>query len=149
MQVILLSKVENLGDIGDLVNVRSGYGRNYLIPQGKATVANEANRAAFEARRAKLEAAAAEALAEARARAETLNGMKVTIVAKAGEEGKLFGSVGTVDIADAITAAGVAVEKHEVRLSEGALRDVGEYEVDLHLHPEVNATITLEISAEG
>ncbi|MBI1195213.1 MAG: 50S ribosomal protein L9 [Gammaproteobacteria bacterium] len=148
MEVILLSKVENLGDIGDLVNVRPGYGRNFLIPKGKATVANEANRAAFEARRAELEKAAAESLAAARARAESLSGMKVTIVAKAGEEGKLFGSVGTVDIADAVTAAGVEVEKHEVRLSEGALRELGEYEVDLHLHPEVNVTITLEISAE-
>jgi len=148
MEVILLSKVENLGDIGELVNVRSGYGRNFLIPQGKATIANEANRAMFEARRAELEKAAAEALAAARTRAESLDGLKVAISCKAGEEGKLFGSVGTVDIADAVAAAGVELAKHEVRLSEGTIRELGEYAVELHLHPEVNVTITLEISAE-
>jgi len=148
MEIILLSKVENLGDIGDLVNVRSGYGRNYLIPQGKATIANDENRAMFEARRAELEKAAAEALAAARTRAESLDGLKIAIICKAGEEGKLFGSVGTVDIADAVTAMGIELVKHEVRLSEGTIREVGAYEVELHLHPEVNATIALEISAE-
>ena len=148
MEVILLSKIENLGDIGELVNVKSGYGRNFLIPQGKATIANEANRAMFEARRAELEKAAAEALAAARARAESLDGIKVAISCKAGEEGKLFGSVGTADIADAVTAIGIELLKHEVRLSEGTIRELGEYPIELHLHPEVNVTITLEISAE-
>jgi len=148
MEVILLSKVENLGDIGELVNVRPGYGRNFLIPQGKATIANEANRALFEARRAELEKAAAEALAAARTRAEALNGLKISISSKAGDEGKLFGSVGTVDIAEAVSATGIELHKHEGRLSEGSIRELGEYEIELHLHPEVNATITLEISAE-
>ncbi len=148
MEVILLSKIENLGDIGELVNVKSGYGRNFLIPQGKATIANEANRAMFEARRAELEKAAAEALTAARARAENLGGIRVAISCKAGEEGKLFGSVGTADIADAVTAIGIELLKHEVRLSEGTIRELGEYPIELHLHPEVNVTITLEISAE-
>ncbi len=148
MEVILLSKVENLGDIGDLVNVKPGYGRNYLIPQGKATIANEENRRRFEERRAELEQQAAELLASARARAERLSEIHVTIACKAGEEGKLFGSIGTADIAEALTAQGVEVVKSEVRLPEGTIRELGEYRIDLHLHPEVNVEVGLEIVAE-
>ena len=148
MEVILLEKIENLGVMGDKVNVKPGYGRNYLIPKGKAAAATEANVAAFEARRAELEKAAAETLAAAEARRDQLADMVVTITAKAGDEGKLFGSIGTHDIADAINAAGVTVERHEVRLPEGAFRQVGEYDVQLHLHTDVNTTIKLTIAAE-
>ena len=148
MEVILLEKVENLGNLGDRVNVKSGYGRNYLIPSGKATPATEEQIKAFEERRAELERAAAEALTAAEARREQLTDMRVTIKAKAGEEGRLFGSVGTADIAEAITAAGVAVERSEVRLPEGAFRQIGEYQVQLHLHSDVNAEITLVVEAE-
>jgi len=148
MEVILLEKIENLGVMGDKVNVKPGYGRNYLIPKGKAAPANEANIAAFEARRAELEKAAAESLAAAEARRDQLVDMNIVITAKAGDEGKLFGSIGTHDIADAINASGVTVERHEVRLPEGAFRQVGEYDVQLHLHTDVNTTIKLTIAAE-
>jgi len=148
MEVILLEKVENLGGLGDRVNVKPGYGRNFLIPSGKATPATEEHIKAFEARRAELEQAAAEALAQAETRRDKLEGMSVTIKAKAGDEGKLFGSVGTADIAEAITAAGVAVERSEVRLPEGAFRQIGEYSVHVHLHTDVNTEITLNIEAE-
>lgn len=148
MQVILLEKVENLGNLGDKVKVRAGYGRNFLIPQGKATAATPANIARFEERRAELEKAAAEALAGAEARKAKLDGLVVTIAAKAGDEGKLFGSVGTTDIAHAATAAGYTIERHEVRLPEGPFRALGEYEVAIHLHTDVNATIKLNITAE-
>lgn len=148
MQVILLEKVENLGNLGDQVKVRAGYGRNYLIPQGKATTATPENVARFEARRAELEKAAAEALAAAQARKAKLDGMTVTITAKAGDEGKLFGSIGTGDIARAVTETSQAIERHEVRLPEGAFRALGEYEIELHLHTDVDATIKLIIAAE-
>lgn len=148
MEVILLEKVENLGNLGDRVNVKPGYGRNYLIPSGKATPATEEQIKAFEERRAELEKAAAEALAAAEARREQLAGMTVTIKAKAGEEGRLFGSVGTTDIAAAITAAGVPMERSEVRLPEGAFRQLGEFQVQIHLHSDVDAEITLVIEAE-
>jgi len=148
MEVILLEKIGKLGNLGDKVAVKAGYGRNFLIPQGKAVPATEANVAKFEERRAELEAAAAEALAAATARAEALNEKEVTIVSKAGDEGKLFGSIGTKDIADAVTAAGAEVEKSEVRLPEGALRNIGEYEIAIQLHSEVTATITLTVVAE-
>ncbi len=148
MEVILLEKVENLGSLGDRVHVKPGYGRNFLIPSGKATPATEEHVKAFEARRAELEKAAAEVLAEAEARRDRLKDMTVTVQAKAGEEGKLFGSVGTADIAEAITAAGVEVERSEVRLPEGAFRQLGEYEVQLHLHSDVNTEITLLIESE-
>jgi large subunit ribosomal protein L9 len=148
MEVILLEKIENLGVMGDKVNVKPGYGRNYLIPKGKAAPATEANIAAFEARRADLEKAAAETLATAEARRDRLVDMNITITAKAGDEGKLFGSIGTADIADAINATGVTVERHEVRLPTGAFRQVGEYDVELHLHSDVNTTIKLTIAAE-
>jgi large subunit ribosomal protein L9 len=148
MEVILLEKVENLGNLGDRVKVKAGYGRNFLIPSGKATPATEEHIKAFEARRAELEKAAAEQLAAAEARRDQLEGMSVTIKAKAGDEGKLFGSVGTADIAEAVTAAGVAVERHEVRMPEGAFRQIGEFTVGVHLHSDVNAEITVVVEAE-
>jgi len=148
MEVILLEKVENLGNLGDRVNVKAGYGRNFLIPSGKATPATEEHIKAFEERRAELEKAAAEALAAAEARRDKLVDMTITIAAKAGEEGKLFGSVGAIDIAEAIKARGVEVERSEVRLPEGAFRNVGEYQVQLHLHTDVDSEITLIIEAE-
>ncbi|AHE97493.1 50S ribosomal protein L9 [Thioalkalivibrio paradoxus] len=141
MEVILLEKVDNLGGLGDKVRVRPGYARNYLLPQGKAKFATAENIAEFEARRAELERAAAEALAAAEARRDSLDGMVVEITAKAGGEGKLFGSIGAADIADAVTTRGVEIEKRDVRLPEGPLRQAGEYEIDLHLHSDVNAQI--------
>lgn len=149
MEVILLSKVENLGNLGDVVKVRNGYARNYLIPYGKAKAATKANVAEFEARRAELEKAAAEALAHAQSRAAGLEGMVVTIAAKAGTEGKLFGSIGTAEIAEALTAAGYAVEKREVRLPHGPLRVVGEHEITLHLHTDVNVAVKVNVVAEA
>ncbi len=148
MEVILLNKVENLGNLGDVVKVRPGYGRNYLIPSGKAVPATEENRKLFDERRAELEKAAAEALAAAEARREALSELVVTIRHKAGEEGRLFGSVGTADIAAAVNEAGVQLEKQEVRLPGGPLRQTGEYEIELHLHPEVNVTIKVNVVAE-
>lgn len=148
MEVILLEKVENLGNLGDRVNVKAGYGRNFLIPSGKATPATEEHIKAFEERRAELEKAAAETLAAAEARRDQLVDMTVTIAAKAGDEGKLFGSVGTSDIAEAVTAAGVAIERNEVRLPEGAFRQIGEYTVGVHLHTDVNVDITLVVEAD-
>lgn len=148
MDVILLQKVENLGNLGDKVSVKPGYGRNFLIPTGKAVSATAENVAAFEARRAELEKAAADALSAAEARKAKMDGMTVTIAQKAGDEGKLFGSVGTTDIADALSAAGVDIDKAEVRLPEGAFRQVGEYEVAVHLHTDVDATVTIAVVAE-
>lgn len=148
MEVILLEKVGKLGSIGDKVAVKAGFGRNYLIPQGKALAATEANVVEFEARRADLEAAAAESKTAAEARAEKLDGLEITIEANAGEEGKLFGSIGTRDLADAITTAGVEVSKSEVRLPEGALRDVGEYDVDIQVHSEVTQSVKVIVVAE-
>jgi large subunit ribosomal protein L9 len=148
MEIILLEKIENLGSMGDKVNVRPGYGRNYLIPQGKAAAATPENIAEFEAMRAELEKTAAESLAEAEARRDQLVDRSITITAKAGEEGKLFGSVGTADIAAAISETGVVVERNEVRMPTGAFRQIGEYDVQLHLHSDVNATIKLVIEAE-
>jgi len=148
MEVILLEKIGKLGDLGDKVSVKNGFGRNYLVPQGKAVPATEANVAKFEERRAELEAAAAEALAAATARAEELNDKEVTITAKCGEEGKLFGSIGTRDIADAITAAGAEVSKSEVRLPEGALRSIGEFDIAIQLHPEVTSVVKLAVVGE-
>ena len=148
MQVILLDKIGNLGGLGDQVNVKSGYARNFLIPQGKVVMATKENVAMFETRRAELEAKVSEQLAAAEARAETVNTLEGVIIAsKAGDEGKLFGSIGTRDIADAITAAGVAVVKSEVRLPEGAIRNIGEFEVSIQLHSEVFATAKIAIVA--
>ncbi|MCV6615405.1 MAG: 50S ribosomal protein L9 [Cellvibrionaceae bacterium] len=148
MEVILLEKVGKLGGIGDRVDVKAGFGRNYLVPQGKAVPATKENIADFEARRAELEAAAAEKKAAAEARAEKLNELVVTIEANAGDEGKLFGSIGTRDIADAVSKAGTEVAKSEVKLPEGVLREVGEYQIDIQLHAEVTQAITLNVIPE-
>ncbi len=150
MQVILLEKVAKLGRLGDEVKVRPGYGRNYLIPNGKAVMATPDNKAQFEARRQELEKAAAEALAAAQARAAKLNELSVQIACKAGDEGKLFGSIGTADIASAVSAAaGIEVAKSEVRLPAGALRNVGEYDIDLQLHADVEAQVKVTVVAEA
>ena len=148
MEVILLKKVENLGNLGDKVKVKAGYGRNFLIPTGKAKPATEANIAEFEARRAELEKAAADALAAAEARAAKLEDVSVTIASKAGDEGKLFGSIGPADIVEAVAGVGVEVAKQEVRLPEGPIRTTGEFEVGLHLHTDVDATIQVVVVAE-
>jgi large subunit ribosomal protein L9 len=148
MEVILLDKVGRLGNIGDKVTVKAGYGRNFLLPQGKAVAATAKNVADFEERRAGLEAAAAAKKAEAEARAAKLAELSVTIGANAGDEGRLFGSIGTRDIADAITAAGVEVSKAEVRLPQGALREVGEYSIDVQLHAEVTQVVKLVVVSE-
>ncbi|MGD8378879.1 MAG: 50S ribosomal protein L9 [Gammaproteobacteria bacterium] len=148
MNVILLQKVENLGGLGDQVKVKAGYGRNFLIPQGKAVPATAANVAEFEARRAELEKEAAEALAAAESRKAQIEALSISITAKSGTEGKLFGSVGTVDIAEAVNQAGVAVERREVRLPEGPIRVAGEHEVEFHLHSDVNATLTVTVVGE-
>ncbi|NRA41562.1 MAG: 50S ribosomal protein L9 [Pseudomonadales bacterium] len=149
MDVILLEKVGKLGDLGDKVSVKAGYGRNFLFPFGKAVPATKENLADFEARRAELEAAAAEKLTGAEGRAAKLNELEVSIEANAGDEGKLFGSIGTRDIADAISAAGVEVSKAEVRLPYGAIRELGEFEVDVQVHSDVTATIKLSIVAQA
>ena len=149
MEVILLENISNLGGLGDKVNVKAGFGRNYLVPQGKAVPATESNIAEFEARRADLEAAAAATLAAAEARAEMINALGlITITANAGEEGKLFGSVGTRDIAEAVSAAGAEVDKSEVRLPEGALREVGEYEIAIQVHGDVFAAVAIAVVPE-
>jgi large subunit ribosomal protein L9 len=148
MNVILLDKVENLGDIGDLVTVKPGYGRNFLLPQGKATLATKDNIAAVEARRAELEKAAAEELAAAKDRAKLIDGMELVVPANAGEEGKLFGSVGPIDICDAFEKVGVDVERSEVRMPEGPIHELGEYEIGVHLHADVNVNINLKVVAE-
>lgn len=148
MEIILLKKVENLGALGNVVNVRSGYARNYLIPQGKAKMATKANIAEFEARRAELETEAADALTAAETRKAQLEGIVLTITAKAGNEGKLFGSVTNHEIADAINAAGIQIERREIRMPDGALRHVGEFEVGVHLHTEVDTTVKVVVEAE-
>lgn len=148
MEVILLQKVANLGKIGDRVKVKSGYGRNYLLPSGRATAATPANIARFEARRAELERTAAEELHSAQERAEALRDFRLSITAKAGSEGKLFGSVGTNDIAEGCTAAGHKVSRAEVRLPTGPIRAVGEYQVTLHLHTDVEVALTVIVVAE-
>ncbi|AXR08034.1 50S ribosomal protein L9 [Salinimonas sediminis] len=150
MDVILLDKVANLGGLGDQVNVKSGYARNFLFPQGKAVPATKDNVEKFEARRAELEAKIADQLSAAQARAEKLDALEeVTVAAPAGDEGKLFGSIGTRDIADAITAAGVEVTKSEVRLPTGTLRETGEYDIDVQLHSDVATTVKVVVIAEA
>ena len=148
MEVILLEKVGKLGALGDRVTVKGGYARNFLLPQGRAVLANEANVAEFEARRAELEKFAQEQLDAANTRVEALNGKTVAITAKAGDEGKLFGSIGTRDIAEAAEANGLTLDKSEVRLPEGPLRNTGEHEVQCQVHAEVFATITVVITGE-
>lgn len=148
MQVILLQRVVNLGKLGETVDVKAGYGRNYLIPQGKALPATEANIAKFEARRAELEALEAEALAAANKRAEALTDVNVIMRAKSGDEGKLFGSIGARDIADALTKSGLEVDRSEVKMPEGAFRQVGEYKVTIQLHHDISADILVTILSE-
>jgi large subunit ribosomal protein L9 len=148
MEVILLQKVANLGNIGDRVKVRSGFGRNFLLPEGKATLATPDNVARFEARRVELERAAREHLSSAAERAVAMKDFKLTISAKAGAEGKLFGSIGTSDLAEACTREGFKVERSEVRLPQGPLRTVGEHVVSLHLHADVDVPLHVTIVAE-
>ncbi|MDQ5767979.1 50S ribosomal protein L9 [Thiothrix subterranea] len=148
MQIILLKKVENLGTLGSVVSVRPGYARNFLIPQGKAQMATKANMAAFEVRRAELEAEAEAILAAAQARRDQLAEMVLTIKGKAGNEGKLFGSVSNIEIAEAIQAAGIQIERREIRMPDGAIRHLGEFDVGVHLHAEVDTTIKVVVEAE-
>ncbi|WP_409421970.1 50S ribosomal protein L9 [Pseudaeromonas sp. ZJS20] len=149
MEVILLDKIARLGGLGDKVTVKSGFARNYLIPQGKAVMATKANLEMFEARRAELEAKLADQLAAAQARAAQVEALeKVVIASKSGDEGKLFGSIGNRDVADAVTAAGVTICKSEVRMPEGALRYTGEYEIALQLHADVKTAVKVEVVAE-
>lgn len=148
MQIILREKIRKLGDLGDQVNVKPGYARNFLIPQRKAMMATRANLAKFEAERAELERRAAEVLAAAQERAEKLKDMVITIAANAGEGGKLFGSVGTRDISEAILKNGVEMDKHEVRMPHGVIREIGEYEIDLHLHTDLNVTVKVNVVPE-
>lgn len=148
MNVILLEKVGKLGGLGDQISVKAGYGRNYLIPFGKAVPATKDNIASFEARRAELEKAAAAKLAEAEARAAKLRDLKVSIAANAGDEGKLFGSIGTADVAEAVTAAGVPVVKSEVRMPNGAIREIGEFAINIQLHSDVTQPVTVIVVAQ-
>jgi len=147
MNVILLDNVENLGQIGDLVKVKPGYGRNYLLPQGKAALATEANMKEVEARRAELEKAAAEERSAADKRAATLDGVELIIPANVGSEGKLFGSVGPVDIASAFEAIQIEVERSEIRMPDGPIHDEGEFTVSVHLHPEVDVDVKVRVVA--
>jgi len=148
MNVILLDKVENLGAIGDLVTVKSGYGRNFLIPSGKAALATHTNIAEFESRRADLEKAAAEDLTAANARADLLKGTELVIPANVGAEGKLFGSVGPVDITEAFAKVGVEAARSEIRMSDGPIHEVGEFVIGLHLHSEVNVDIVVKVVSD-
>jgi large subunit ribosomal protein L9 len=148
MDVILLEKVRNLGNLGDQVRVKPGYGRNFLIPGGKAVPATAQNIERFEARRAELERSQADILARATARAESINGLVLTLKRKAGAEGKLYGSVGTIDISEAVTETGVELSRQEIRLPEGPFRNIGEFDVDIHLHTDVKANIRINIIPE-
>jgi large subunit ribosomal protein L9 len=148
MEVILLQKVANLGNIGDRVKVKPGFGRNFLLPQGKAALATAANVAKFEERRTELEKRAADDLSAARTRAARLEGHALTITAKVGGEGKLFGSIGTADIAEALSADGIEVERSEVRLPGGPIRLIGEHHVKVHLHSDVEVDLTVTVAAE-
>ncbi|NND36714.1 MAG: 50S ribosomal protein L9 [Gammaproteobacteria bacterium] len=149
MEVILLEKIDNLGTIGDRVRVRSGYGRNYLLPKGKATLATAENIAIFEERRAELERKQADEMAAAGARADQIGALRIKLLAKAGTEGKIFGSLGTIDIAEACTEAGVPVERSEVRLPDGPLRTLGEHEIEIHLSSDVNVNLRVEVVSDG
>ena len=148
MNVILLESVENLGGIGDLVKVKPGYGRNYLLPQGKAALATPENMKAIEARRAELEKAEAEELAKAKERAKAFENLEVVIHANAGAEGKLFGSVGPIDIVEALAAVQVEIERAEVRMPEGPVQEVGEYPIGVHLHSDVDVEVLVKVVGE-
>ena len=145
MEVILFEKIDRLGSIGDLVNVKSGFARNFLLPQGKAKMATDANKAEIESRRAEFEAAAKEEIAEAGKRRDQIEALAISITAKSATEGKLFGSIGNMDVAAALTEAGVAIEKRDVRLPDGPIRQAGEYEVVIHLHSDVDAVAKITI----
>jgi len=145
MNVILLDNVENLGKIGDLVKVKPGYGRNYLLPQGKAALATPENIKQIDARRAELETAAADELAAAKTRAKAIEGMELVIQANSGAEGKLFGSVGPIDIADAFEKVQVEIQRSEIRMPDGPIQELGDFPVGVHLHPEVNVEITIRV----
>lgn len=150
MEIILLENIKQLGNLGDQVKVKAGYGRNYLIPQGKAVSANASNIAKFESRRAELERAANEKLTSAEQREENLSGLSaIAISCQASEDGKLYGSVGTRDIADAISKAGIEIKKNEVSLPNGAIRETGEYDIRIQLHTNVDATVKIAINAEA
>ena len=149
MEVILLETIAKLGDLGDKVNVKSGYGRNFLIPQKKAVPATAENLKVFEARRSELEKVAGDKLVEAQSRAEMINGLSISVEAKSGEEGKLFGSITVRDISDAAEAKGVVLEKSEIRLPDGPIRVLGEFEINVHLHPEVDALLKLAVVPEA
>lgn len=148
MEVILLEKIGNLGNLGDKVKVKAGYGRNFLLPTGKAVPATSANVQEFEARRAELEKAAQEKMAAAQSRADELEGKTFTVSAKAGDEGKLFGSIGAKDIADLIVAAGTEVSKSEVRLPEGPLRTTGQFEVGIQVHSDLTGNVIVNVVPE-
>ncbi|MCZ6576569.1 MAG: 50S ribosomal protein L9 [Acidiferrobacterales bacterium] len=148
MQVILLEEVQNLGNLGEEVRVKPGYARNYLLPYGKAVIANEQNRAALEARRTDLEKMHTEVLAKAQERARLMEGATVQISRKVGEEGQLFGSVTTLDIVDAMAQAGVELEKSEIHLSTGPIKEIGDHEIAVSLHPEVQVKITVLVVEE-
>ena len=148
MNVILLEKIGKLGELGDEVLVKPGFARNYLLPQGKAVTADDENRTVFEGRRAELEASANEKLAEANTRAEKLADKELSIAVKSGEEGRLYGSVGTQNIADALTAEGIPVERSEIRMPEGVIRVLGEYEIAIQLHTDVTAQIKVVVVPE-
>ncbi len=150
MEVILLEKVRNLGSLGEKVKVKSGYGRNYLVPKGKAVYATEANVVKFEARRAELEKAESEHFAAAQAKQQILLALgAITIHAKTGDEGKLFGSIGTRDIADAVTKAGVEIHKSDIHLPTGVLRQIGEYEIEVELHSDLDTIIKINVVPEA
>ena len=149
MEVILLENVENLGSLGDKVSVKAGFARNFLVPHGKAKMATAANLAEFEALRAELEKAAAATIDEAKARQATIEALgTLEIGAKVGSEDKLFGSIGLADVVDAISAAGVVVEKREIRMPDGALRTTGEHQIDIHLYTDIDASVTVSIVSE-
>ena len=148
MNVILLDSVENLGAIGDMVTVKAGYGRNFLLPTGKAALATKDNIAEFESRRGDLEKASAEEVAAAKARAELVQGMELIIPANVGSEGKLFGSVGPIDIAEAFAKVGVEAARSEIRMPDGPIHEVGDFTIGLHLHSEVNVDITVKVVAD-
>ncbi len=147
MNVILLENVENVGGIGDVVKVKPGYGRNYLLPQGKAALATAENMKQIEARRAELEKAAAEEFTKAKTRAAAINGIELVIPANAGSEDKLFGSVGPIDIAEAFAGVQVEVERSEIRMPDGPIHELGEFQIGVHLHSEVNAEVTVRVVA--
>ena len=148
MEVILLEKVRNLGNLGEQVKVKAGFARNYLIPYGKAVTANEANRARFEAQRAELEKTQADALGKAQARAEKMTGYTVQVVRKVSEEGKLFGSVGIRDICEAMNSAGFELARSEIHLDRGPLKEIGDHEISVSLHPEVNFKLIVSVIGE-